>query len=109
VLLKGINDNTKTMRELLELFSRIGIVPYYLFHFMPVVGAKHFRTSVQKGSDILQELALLTGSITPNYVYVTQVGKHCVGPGHQLDYVRSMQTSMVCWNVSDRSSTRQIM
>jgi KamA family protein len=87
VLMKGINDNTKTMRELLELFSCIGIVPYYLFHCMPVVGAKHFRTSVQKGIDILQELAPLTGSIAPHYVYVTPAGKHRVGPGHQLDYV----------------------
>ncbi|PWK07947.1 KamA family radical SAM protein [Tumebacillus permanentifrigoris] len=87
VLMKGINDEAKTIRELIELFNCVGIVPYYLFHCMPVIGAKHFRTSVQKGVDILRELSPLSGSLAPHYVYVTQVGKHRVGPNHPFTYV----------------------
>lgn len=87
VLMKDINDDTKTMRELIELFLCNGIVPYYLFHCMAVVGAKHFRTSVQKGIDIIRELSAFSGSIAPHYVYVTPIGKHRVGTNSQLDYV----------------------
>ncbi|MGZ4122169.1 MAG: KamA family radical SAM protein [Tumebacillaceae bacterium] len=87
VLMKGINDNAKAIHELISTFLAVGIVPYYLFHCMPVVGAKHFRTSVQKGIDILNELAPYSGSTAPHYVYVTPIGKHRVGPGHKLDYV----------------------
>jgi KamA family protein len=87
VLMKGINDDAKTIHELISMFLAVGIVPYYLFHCMPVVGAKHFRTSVQKGIDILRELSPYSGATAPHYVYVTQVGKHRVGPGHQLNYV----------------------
>ncbi|QKI82923.1 KamA family radical SAM protein [Kroppenstedtia eburnea] len=88
VLLKGINDSVSAMRELLETFLCTGIVPYYLFHCMPVVGAKHFRTSVQKGLDLLQELSPYSGTTTFQYVYVTPIGKHRIAPGHQLEYVK---------------------
>lgn len=87
VLMKGINDKAETLRDLIELFLCNGIIPYYLFHCMPVIGAKHFRTSVRKGIDILRELSPFSGSIAPHYVYVTPIGKHRVGPGHNLDYV----------------------
>jgi lysine 2,3-aminomutase len=86
-LLKGVNDDASILRELYELFAMIGIVPYYMYHCMPVVGAAHFRTSVQRGLDLLWELAPLTGAIAPTYVYVTPVGKHRMGLGHHLHYV----------------------
>lgn len=87
VLLKGINDNVKALHDLVEAFLATGIIPYYLFHCMPVVGAKHFRTSVQKGLDLLQELAPYSGTTAFHYVYVTPIGKHRISPGHQLNYV----------------------
>ncbi len=87
-LLKGVNDDPKTLLALYSLFATIGIVPYYLYHCMPVVGAVHFRTSVQRGLDILEALAPLTGAAAPTYVYVTPVGKHRIGPGHQLNYIQ---------------------
>lgn len=86
-LLKDINDDAATLRDLYDIFAAVGIVPYYLYHCMPVVGALHFRTPVQRGLDILRELAPLTGAIAPTYVYVTQIGKHRVAPGMKLEYV----------------------
>ena len=86
VLLKGINDDAPTMRELLDRFLMLSIVPYYLFHCMDVVGTYHLRTSVQRGLDILHELAPLSGVYAPTYVYVTPVGKHRIAPGVTLDY-----------------------
>jgi lysine 2,3-aminomutase len=87
VLLKGINDSVRSIRDLVEAFLATGMIPYYLFHCMPVVGAKHFRTSVQKGLDILRELSPYSGTTAFQYVYVTPIGKHRVAPGHQLEYV----------------------
>lgn len=85
VLLKGINDDVATMRRLIDRFLLAGIVPYYLFHCMDVVGTYHLRTSVQKGIDILGAMAEFSGVSNPTYVYVTPVGKHRVAPGQQLD------------------------
>ena len=86
VLLKGINDDAATLRALLDRFVMLSIVPYYLLHCMDVTGTYHLRTSVQKGIDILSKLASRSGVYAPNYVYVTPVGKHRIGPGSRLDY-----------------------
>ena len=49
VLLKGVNDDLETMRELMRGLLRIKVRPYYLFHCDPVIGAGHFRTSRLEG------------------------------------------------------------
>ncbi len=85
-LLKGINDNIETLTKLYDRFLMIGIIPYYLLHCMPVTGAKHFRTSVQKGIDLIGQLAPITGAMAPLYVYCSPVGKHRMGTGHHLEY-----------------------
>jgi lysine 2,3-aminomutase len=86
VLLKGINDDAATLGDLLNRFVMLSIVPYYLFHCMDVLGTYHFRTSVQKGLDILAALASRSGVYAPTYVYVSPIGKHRIAPGSQLDY-----------------------
>jgi lysine 2,3-aminomutase len=69
VLLKGINDNVETMRELVRGLLRIKVRPYYLFHCDPVVGAAHFRTSVWKGIEIIEGLrGHVSGLGVPTYV-----------------------------------------
>jgi len=85
-LLKGVNDSAHDIQRLIEGFLSVGIIPYYLLHCMPVTGTKHFRTSVQKGLDILESLASHSGVTAPLYVYVTPVGKIRISPGHKLDY-----------------------
>ncbi|MDO8528253.1 MAG: radical SAM protein [Deltaproteobacteria bacterium] len=86
-LLKGVNDSARAMRNLMEAFLRIGMVPYYLFHCMPVIGTRHFRTSVKKGQNILEEMQALSGSLAPTYVFVTRVGKIRLMHNTPLDYV----------------------
>jgi lysine 2,3-aminomutase len=85
-LLRDINDDADALLDLYSLFAALGIVPYYLLHCMPVVGAFHFRTTVQRGLDILASLAARTGAVAPMYVYVTPAGKHRLAPGQALDY-----------------------
>ena len=85
-LLKGINDDAAVLRHLIDIFLAIGVTPYYLFHCMDVVGTFHMRTSVQRGIDLLAQLAEFSGTYAMPYVYVTPVGKHRVGPGVNLQY-----------------------
>jgi len=69
VLLKGINDDVETMKRLVRGLMSIRVRPYYLYQCDPIVGSGHFRTSVEKGLEIIQGLRGFTsGYAAPNYV-----------------------------------------
>lgn len=69
VLLKGINDEVETMRKLMTGLLKIRVRPYYLYQCDPILGSGHFRTTVQKGLDIIKGLRGFTsGYAIPNYV-----------------------------------------
>lgn len=69
VLLKGVNDDLDTMRELMRSLLRIKVRPYYIFHCDPVIGAGHFRTSIWKGLEIMEGLrGHMSGLGVPTYV-----------------------------------------
>lgn len=99
VLLKGINDDIQTIKNLFSLLLRNNILVYYLNHCMPVEGADHLRTSVQKGIDIYKFLCTESSSIIPNYVYAPSAGKIHVGVDTKLTYktidgIRYIETIM---------------
>ncbi|HYA02188.1 MAG TPA: KamA family radical SAM protein, partial [Syntrophobacteria bacterium] len=69
VLLAGINDDVETMRRLVHGLLRIRVKPYYLYQCDPISGSAHFRTSVDKGQEIIQGLrGFTTGYAVPTYV-----------------------------------------
>jgi lysine 2,3-aminomutase len=69
VLMRGVNDDLETMRQLLRALLRVKIRPYYLFHCDPVTGAGHFRTSVWKGLELMEGLrGHMSGLAIPTYV-----------------------------------------
>lgn len=69
VLLRGVNDDVDTMRQLCRALLRIRCRPYYLFHCDPVRGAAHFRTSIWKGIEIVEGLrGHISGLGVPLYV-----------------------------------------
>lgn len=69
VLLKGINDNVKTMTKLCHELLKARVKPYYLYQCDLVPGSTHFRTSVKKGVDIIDGMrGFTTGYAVPNYV-----------------------------------------
>jgi lysine 2,3-aminomutase len=69
VLLKGVNDNLETMKNLMRALLRVKVRPYYIFHCDPVIGAGHFRTSVWKGLEIMEGLrGHMSGLGVPTYV-----------------------------------------
>ncbi|MCK9204616.1 MAG: KamA family radical SAM protein [Bacteroidales bacterium] len=69
VLLKGINDNVRVMTNLMHALLKIRVRPYYLYQCDPVVGSAHFRTTIEKGLEIIHGLRGYTsGYAVPTYV-----------------------------------------
>ncbi|MGF1453307.1 MAG: KamA family radical SAM protein [Opitutales bacterium] len=69
VLLKGVNDDVATMRELVHRLLRIRVRPYYLYQCDLITGSRHLRTDVKTGIDIIRGLrGHTTGYAIPQYV-----------------------------------------
>ena len=56
VLLKGVNDDLGVMGNLMRKLLTIRVKPYYLFHGDPARGTSHFRTSLNRGLNIIRGL-----------------------------------------------------
>ncbi len=56
VLLKGINDDLETIKELMQRLLAIRVKPYYLYQADLTRGTEHMRTPVECGLDILRGL-----------------------------------------------------
>jgi len=69
VLLKGINNNTATMKELLLKLVKHRIRPYYLYQCDMSEGLQHFRTDVREGINIIRDLTgNISGFAVPKFV-----------------------------------------
>lgn len=69
VLLRGINDDTETMKRLLLGLVHMRVRPYYLYQCDLSRGISHFRTSVDAGIRILHDLTgSISGYAVPKYV-----------------------------------------
>jgi lysine 2,3-aminomutase len=76
VLLKGVNDDTDIMRDLVHGLGTMGVRPYYLYYTDLVEGTGHFRTEVNKGKEICRDLCgATTGFLRPVYVVDAQGGR----------------------------------
>jgi lysine 2,3-aminomutase len=69
VLLKGVNDDPDVMKELMQRLLAARVRPYYIYMCDQVAGAEHFRTTIQRGLDIIQALRGWTsGLAVPHFV-----------------------------------------
>ena len=69
VLLKGINDTPEALKDLFYGLLEINVKPYYLLQCDPVQGSEHFRTTVDKGIELIQSLhGHICGLAVPQYV-----------------------------------------
>ncbi|MCX7816718.1 MAG: KamA family radical SAM protein [Syntrophales bacterium] len=81
VLLRGINDNPDTLKELFYNLQRLSVRPYYLFHPEPVKGTRHFQVPLRKGIEIMDKLRReISGLSLPLYVLDTYKGKIPLSP-----------------------------
>jgi lysine 2,3-aminomutase len=86
VLLKGINDDVETFRELHQKLLRVRIRPYYVFYCEPAPGMDHFRTRVEKGAELIRDALRghTTGLAQPMYVIATNIGKIPLMPDYYI-------------------------
>lgn len=69
VLLQSVNDNVRSLSELMMTFVEAGVKPYYLHHPDLAKGTGHFRVPLQKGIALMEELRRsVTGLALPTYV-----------------------------------------
>ncbi|MBU0680284.1 MAG: KamA family radical SAM protein [Proteobacteria bacterium] len=68
VLLKGVNDDATIMATLMRKLLTIRVKPYYLFQGDLTRGTNHFRTTIETGQKIMQQLIGHTsGMAVPTY------------------------------------------
>ena len=69
VLLKGVNDDPEVMKQLMQRLLAARVRPYYIYMCDQVAGAEHFRTTVEKGLEIIRALRGWTsGLAVPHFV-----------------------------------------
>jgi lysine 2,3-aminomutase len=114
VLLKGVNDDLDTMRQLLRAMMRVKIRPYYIFHCDPVTGAGHFRTSVWKGLEIMEGLrGHMSGLAIPTYVVDSPHGggkiplmpNYLVSASDDCVILRNYEGMLVRYQAEDKPAT----
>lgn len=78
--LKGINDDEKTLHKLFIELYRMGVKPYYLYHFMPFSpGSAVYKASIDEAINIMSQLKRRVSNIAlPEYVLPHAKGKFTV-------------------------------
>jgi lysine 2,3-aminomutase len=83
VLLRGVNDEARTLGELMRALVECRIKPYYLHHADLAPGTAHFRTMIGEGQALMRALhGRLSGLCQPTYVLDIPGGhgKSPIGP-----------------------------
>jgi len=78
VLLKGVNDDVKSLVDLFKKMHSLGVRPYYLFQARPVRGATHFQVPLARGVRL-----------------VAKVMRHLSGPEKTFRYIMSHVTGKI--------------
>jgi lysine 2,3-aminomutase len=69
VLMKGVNDDPAIVKELMQKLLRIRVRPYYMYMADETKGANHFRTSIETGLNIIENLRGHTSGLAiPHFV-----------------------------------------
>jgi len=69
VLLKGVNDDPEVMKELMKGLLAMRVRPYYIYQADLTKGANHFRTPIDVGLEIMDNLrGHISGLAVPHFV-----------------------------------------
>ncbi|MGM0608997.1 MAG: lysine 2,3-aminomutase [Candidatus Muiribacteriota bacterium] len=69
VLLRDVNDCPRIMKKLVHELLKIRVKPYYIYQCDLSKGISHFRTSISKGIEIIENLrGHTTGMAVPTFV-----------------------------------------
>ena len=71
VLLKGINDNSMVIADLMRGLTAIGVDPYYIFQCRPVEGVKNnFQVPLLKGYEIVENAKKQLNGVSKSFRFV---------------------------------------
>jgi len=85
VLLKGVNDTSEALADLMRACVECRIKPYYLHHADLAPGTAHLRTDIATGQNLMRRLrGRLSGLCQPSYVLDIPGGhgKSPIGPNY---------------------------
>lgn len=69
VMLKGINDNSEVMKELMYGLLQMRVKPYYIYQADFLKGTDHLRTNVKKSLEIIDNLRMFNLDLpTPHFI-----------------------------------------
>lgn len=69
VLLRGVNNDARTLLSLSHRLMMLGVRPYYLYQCDLIKGSAHFRTAVDEGVNIIAQMRGFTsGYAIPQFV-----------------------------------------
>lgn len=69
VLMKGVNDDPAIVKELMQKLLKMRVRPYYMYMADETKGANHFRTTLEKGLEIVEALRGWTSGLAiPHFV-----------------------------------------
>ena len=92
-LLRGVNDDERSLKELWTGLVERRVKPYYLFHSDPVSGLKHFLVPIERGLEIMRNLYdSMSGLAMPLYCFNVPDGG-----GHVLltaTYLRKLEPGL---------------
>ncbi len=74
VLLKGVNDDPLVMRRLMQKLLTVRVRPYYIYQADYVAGTEHFRTTVEKGLEIMDGIRGWTSGLAVPYYCIDAPG-----------------------------------
>ncbi|MDP3975556.1 MAG: radical SAM protein [bacterium] len=85
VLLKGINDDPKTLIDLFRKLRQLGVEPYRVYMADPLKGTQYLRTSLDEFTQIKKYLrAYASGRVVPSFVVDTRIGKVELGTDAEI-------------------------
>jgi lysine 2,3-aminomutase len=86
VLLRGVNNDAATLRELIKKLGRVNIHPYYAYICDMVKGTEHFRIPLHEAQTLEKEVRGSTaGFNTPLFIVDTPAGKRVVHSAESYD------------------------
>jgi lysine 2,3-aminomutase len=110
VLLRGVNDDERTLGALMRALVECRIKPYYLHHGDLAPGTAHLRTSIAEGQALMRALhGRLSGLCQPSYVLDIPGGhgKTPVGPSY-LRRIGSEAEAEASFEVEDFKGVRHL-
>lgn len=69
-IIRGVNDTSESLRQLLLSLNEVGIIPYYFFQMRPTIGNFHYSVPIEKVITLLNDVRHGLPGILQNFKYV---------------------------------------